>query len=286
MGHLISSRLIYRDTYQTLLPVVREARECQAITQRLLAHYWQLDPVAIVLDTPITCSSNQTKSLSAAIERLRQQEPIQYILGEAPFLGRRFRVTPAILIPRPETEALVQYIIDHHPSPGIHVLDIGTGSGCIAITLKKELCRATVHALEVDPQALRVARANALQLDAVVHFVQADILHESLPDQRWDVIVSNPPYVRLSERTRMRRCVLDYEPTKALFVPDDRPLIFYERIAALAPQHLTPGGVLYLEINEALGLGVVNLLVHAGFHSVSVKQDIHGKDRWVVGRYS
>lgn len=195
MKNDVSSKALYRQVYEDILPAVLEKQECLAITQRLLEHYFQLDPIHSILDESIHLTSSKKKLLSAAIARLKNQEPIQYVLGEAPFLGRYFQISPAVLIPRPETEALVQYIIDNNPQGGARVLDIGTGSGCIAITLQKELLQATVHALEVDPEALHIAQINAKRLSAIVQFMQADILHEPLPTQRWDIIVSNPPYV-------------------------------------------------------------------------------------------
>ena len=283
MDSLISSKLLYQKIYQVLLSAIQEKRECHAITQQLLEHYCQLDAVRIVLNESITLSPTQNKLLSAAITRLQKQEPIQYVLGKAPFLGRYFQVPPAVLIPRPETEAFVQYIINNNPQPGRRILDIGTGSGCIAITLKKELLNATIHALEVDPQALHVAQNNAQQLSAVVHWIQRDVLHDPLPNQRWDIIVSNPPYVRNSEKAQMHLRVLAYEPAQALFVPDENPLLFYDKIVGLAPQHLTPAGKLYLEINETMGTAVARLLTDTGFKEVYIKQDLHGKDRWVVG---
>lgn len=279
----MSSKALYWQVYQALLPAIQQAQECQAIAQRLLGHYFQLDPVRIALDEPITLSPAKSQLLSAAIVRLNCQEPIQYVLGEAPFLGRDFQVSPAVLIPRPETEALVQYIIDKNPQAGARVLDIGTGSGCIAITLQQALSQATVHALDVAPEALYMAQINAKRLGATVHFIQADILHERLPAQHWDIIVSNPPYVRIAEQQQMQHRVLAYEPAKALFVPDAQPLIFYEKIVALAPQYLAPAGKLYLEINEAFGAAVASLLIHAGFETVCIRQDLHGKDRWVAG---
>lgn len=283
MDSLISSKLLYQKIYQVLLSAIQEKRECHAITQQLLEHYCQLDAVRIVLNESITLSPTQNKLLSAAIKRLQKQEPIQYVLGKASFLGRYFQVTPAVLIPRPETEAFVRYIINNNPQPGRRILDIGTGSGCIAITLKKELLNATIHALEVDPQALHVAQNNAQQLSAVVHWIQRDVLHDPLPNQRWDIIVSNPPYVRNSEKAQMHLRVLAYEPAQALFVPDENPLLFYDKIVGLAPQHLTPAGKLYLEINETMGTAVARLLTDTGFKEVYIKQDLHGKDRWVVG---
>jgi release factor glutamine methyltransferase len=278
----LSSKALYWQVYQALLPAIQQARECQAITQRLLGHYFKLDPVHMVLDHPVSLSPAQRQLLSAAITRLKNQEPIQYVLGEAPFLGRDFQVSPAVLIPRSETETLVQYIIDNNPQAGTRVLDIGTGSGCIAITLQQELPQATVHALEVDPEALHIAQINAKRLGATVQFIQADILHEPLPIQRWDIIVSNPPYVCIAEQKQMQHRVLAYEPAKALFVPNEQPLIFYERIAALAPQHLAPAGKLYLEINEAFGTTIASLCINAGFEEACIGQDLHGKDRWVA----
>jgi release factor glutamine methyltransferase len=282
MKNDVSSKALYRQVYEDILPAVLEKQECLAITQRLLEHYFQLDPIHSILDESIHLTSSKKKLLSAAIARLKNQEPIQYVLGEAPFLGRYFQISPAVLIPRPETEALVQYIIDNNPQGGARVLDIGTGSGCIAITLQKELLQATVHALEVDPEALHIAQINAKRLSAIVQFMQADILHEPLPTQRWDIIVSNPPYVCIAEQKQMQRRVLAYEPAKALFVPDEQPLIFYEKIVALAPQHLAPAGKLYLEINEAFGTAIASLLINAGFEEVCIRQDLHGKDRWAA----
>jgi release factor glutamine methyltransferase len=278
-----SSKALYWQVYQALLPTIRETTECQAMTQQLLEHYLQLDSVSVIIDEPVACSPAQRQLVSAAIERLKKQEPIQYVLGEAPFLGRNFLVSPAVLIPRPETEALVQYIVDKNPQAGARVLDIGTGSGCIAITLQQELSQATVHALDVDPEALHVAKTNAQRLGATVHFMQADILQEPLPAQYWDLIVSNPPYVCIAEQKKMQHRVLAYEPAKALFVPDEQPLIFYERIVTLASRHLAPAGQLYLEINEAFGTAVANLLIRVGFETVCTGHDLHGKDRWIAG---
>jgi len=280
-----SSRALYNQVDRCLVSAIPQERERQTVTRLLLEHYCKLEVLHAVLDESIPFSPTQKKLLSAAIERLKRQEPIQYVLGKAHFLGRDFQVSPAVLIPRPETEAFVQYIIEKTPRVSTRVLDIGTGSGCIAITLQKELHQATVHALDVAPEALRIAQTNAQQLAAAVHFMQVDLLREPLPDQRWDIMVSNPPYVRIAEQKQMHPRVLDYEPAQALFVPDEKPLIFYEKMVALAPQHLTPKGKLYLEVNEALGAEVASLLVHTGFEAVYIRQDLNGKDRWVVGTW-
>ena len=282
--NVLSSKQLYRKVYQTLLPAIQSAQECQAMAQQLLHHYFRLDAAKLLLvGTPVAISPTQQQLLDKALVRLCNQEPLQYVIGVASFLGRDFQVSPAVLIPRPETEMLVKHIIDEHPQKGLQVLDLCTGSGCIAITLQQELCQATVHALDVDAAALDIAQRNAQRLGATVTYFRTDLLNTPLPDQRWDVWVSNPPYVRQSERHQMQRRVLAYEPAHALFVPDDRPLLFYERIASLAPQHLRPGGSIYLEINEALGAAVARLLTEAGFAAIRIMPDLHGKDRWVQG---
>lgn len=284
MENRVSSQALYRQVYETLLPTFQDVRECQAITKRLLAHYCQCDAMALVMGAIVAIPLPKSQLLAAALQRLKQHEPIQYVLGEAPFLGRNFQVSPAVLIPRPETEEMIQCILQENPQVGLQVLDIGTGSGCIAITLQQELQQATVHALDIDPEALNVAQANAQKLGASLHWLQTDILQDALPDRKWDIIVSNPPYVRRAEQSRMQRRVLDYEPERALFVPDEQPLLFYERIAALAPRHLVPGGRLYLEINESFGTAIAHLLTEAGFQAVRTWQDLHGRDRWVSGQ--
>ena len=285
MQGTVSCKALYEQIYQALWPAIGQARECQAIAQQLLTHYCQLDPVHKVLDTPITLTPTQTQCLHTALKRLNNHEPIQYVLGEAPFLGRTFQVNPSVLIPRPETEALVQEIINENPPKDTCVLDLGTGSGCIAITLQLALAQAKVWALDIAPAALQTARANAQRLGAQVQWLQGDLLHDPLPKQRWHLIVSNPPYVRLAERAQMHRRVLAYEPAQALFVPDERPLVFHAKIVALASQHLVPGGKLYLEINETMGDAVASLLTQAGFATVCIRQDLHDKDRWVVGTW-
>ena len=279
--HCPSGKAWYTAIYQALWPSVQDALECQTIAQRLLDYYLGVDAVQLLLDEPITITSTQQKQLSEAIQRLSNHEPLQYILGEANFFGRDFCVTPAVLIPRPETEYMVQHILEENTKPGLQVLDIGTGSGCIAITLQKELLRATVSAIDISASALRVAEENASQLDAKVQFWQADVLNTSLSDQRWDVIVSNPPYICMAEKDQIHPRILSHEPAEALFVPDERPLLFYEKIASLTLKHLVPGGSIYLEINEKFGEAVANLLTQAGLQAIAVKQDLCGKDRWV-----
>ncbi len=219
------------------------------------------------------------KPLLADFERLLTGEPIQYILGEAPFYGRSFGVTRDTLIPRNETEELVHKIIKENLKSGLRVLDLGTGTGCIPITLALELQNPEVYALDVSVQALAVARKNALQLGAKVEFLEGDLLG-SIPNLAlFDVLVSNPPYVPLRDQGEMHANVLNFEPHLALFVPDEDPLVFYRAIGVLGQQLLKNGGNLYLEIYENLADELVQLLGSQGYEQLRVHQDLNGKNR-------
>jgi len=217
------------------------------------------------------------------VSRLANNEPIQYILGETEFYGLTFKVNREVLIPRPETEELVQWISKDFKEAAISLLDIGTGSGCIAIALAKEMPLSQVFALDISEESLKVARKNA-QLNGVnIHFINEDILkvfYVDLP-ANLDLIVSNPPYVKKSEMILMHPNVLDYEPKLALFVDDSDPLIFYRAIAKLGCSQLKPGGALFFEINEALSKEVFHLLETYHYFQITVKNDIHGKPRMV-----
>ncbi|MGI9531280.1 peptide chain release factor N(5)-glutamine methyltransferase [Lutimonas sp.] len=218
----------------------------------------------------------------AALEQLKNEYPIQYILGEATFMDLRFEVNEQVLIPRPETEELVSWILeDHHTSEKINILDIGSGSGCIPISLAANLSKATVSGIDISEGAIQVARRNAQINEVPVHFHQADILSmEQLP-ATYDIIVSNPPYVRESEKAQMKNNVLHYEPSIALFVTDDDPLLFYRQIALLSLQSLNSSGRLYFEINQYLGSDLCILLEELGFEKVRLKKDIFGVDRMI-----
>ena len=217
------------------------------------------------------------------LQRLNQEEPIQYVLGHTQFFGRRFNVNSAVLIPRPETEWLVQLVIDRtQKREGMKLLDIGTGSGCLAITLALELPQCEAFGLDVSVDALAVARANAGLHQAPVQFQRCDILTEELPFDNLQVIVSNPPYVCESESAAMAKNVKAYEPHLALFVPDDDPLRFYRSIAQKARIALSPGGLLAVEINERLGAETQDEIEQAGFFDVEVHPDQHGKNRFVT----
>ena len=248
------------------------------------------------------------------ILRINRQEPIQYILGEAVFYGRKFKVDPSVLIPRPETELIVDAVLKARsrekkgltpgltpcPSPeergglsispeergGLSILDIGTGSGCIAITLSKELPNAKLYATDVSAAALMTAVENAKRNRSAVEFIRHNVLSDELQLTGVDLVVSNPPYVTLAEKARMKKNVTDYEPQEALFVPDDDPFIFYSAIARVGKKILRPGGKVIVEINERFGKDVLELFLKEGYHSVLVTKDLAGKDRVVSATIS
>ena len=209
-------------------------------------------------------------------------EPIQYVQSTARFLGRTFRVAPGVLIPRPETEELVERMLEE-VAPASRILDIGTGSGCIAVTLSKELPEAEVTAWDISGEALAIAGDNNRLLQTSVQFVQRDVLtYQPAEDEYFDVIVSNPPYVTETEKKDMEPNVLNWEPSGALFVPDSDPLRFYRRIGELGRSMLTVGGRLYFEINRAFGEAVASMLRKQGYTNVRIRKDISGNDRYVI----
>jgi release factor glutamine methyltransferase len=224
--------------------------------------------------------------LKAAFQELLQGKPIQYIIGKAPFYGREFFVNPAVLIPRNETEELVHLIIKENSSKDLRILDIGTGSGCIPITLALEMERPKVFALDISEEALKVAEQNAKSLGASLEFLKLDILMEEIPEGNLDILVSNPPYVRYSEKSMMHQNVLEHEPHLALFVFDEDPLLFYRLIASKAKKALKSGGKLYFEINEALASDIQKLLENQGYSQIRIVKDLNGKDRMAVGQFS
>lgn len=216
------------------------------------------------------------------VARLSMHEPIQYILGYADFAGLTLKVGPSVLIPRPETEELVRWIIDRE-SGNLNVLDAGTGSGCIALALKKKCPGWNVSACDISPGALLIAAENAAINDLSIDFFRADILEwtENQKTACFDLIVSNPPYVTLQESRYMNRNVLDYEPHSALFVPDSQPLMFYESILRIAKSNLVPHGRIYFEINESMGQKMQEVLFREGFANMETRKDIHGRDRMI-----
>ncbi|MEP2935065.1 MAG: peptide chain release factor N(5)-glutamine methyltransferase [Gilvibacter sp.] len=256
--------------------------EVQSFFELLAAHYLHFNRAQLILEKEALILAELLQIFKAAIDRLNNQEPIQYIIGQTEFYGLPLKVTPDTLIPRPETEELVDWIVnDTDSSDPIKVLDLCTGSGCIAIALAHAMPHASVSALDISEGALKVARDNALQVSVAVNFTSADVLKGIPFDEKFDVIVSNPPYVRELEKAKMAANVLDHEPSQALFVPDNDPLVFYRAIATFAQTHLTRTGALYLEINEYLSKETKLLLADLGFEQIEVKTDLFGKKRMI-----
>ena len=268
---------------ESLSPVV-EAGELQAMIRVICEDVFNYDQVDVALRQDHELPDFAPERIAEIIARLKRHEPLQYVVGSARFHGHRFKVTPAVLIPRPETEQLVDLIIDENPDADLKVLDMGTGSGCIAIALARALKFAQVDALDVSRDALAVARENAALLKTPgVRFFESDML-ASQPSACYDIIVSNPPYICWSERESMDRNVKDFEPGQALFVPDSDPLLYYKAIAHYASQSLEHGGKLYLEINQRFGNEVKHLLESCGLDDVRIIEDSFGHVRFAAAR--
>lgn len=262
---------------------VADPHEVQAMIRVICEDVFNYDPVDVALRQESVLPDFAQQRITDLIHRLQRHEPLQYIVGNARFHGHKFKVTPAVLIPRPETEQLVDLIVDENKESDLRVLDMGTGSGCIAISLARALKFAQVDALDVSRNALAVARANAEALQVKVRFFESDMLAPQ-PAATYDIIVSNPPYICWSERESMERNVKDYEPGQALFVPDNDPLLFYKAIVPYARQSLERGGRLYLEINQRFGAEVKRLLDEHGFDEVRIIDDSYGKVRFAAAR--
>lgn len=233
---------------------------------------------------PISGSSYQKRAVSYC-RRLTTGEPVQYVLGETGFYNCRIMVNRNVLIPRPETEELADIVIKENRGTGARIIDFGTGSGCLAIALSVNLPPAKVTALDISKGALKLAARNAVINNADVDFMHADMLAASLPELPMaGIFISNPPYVRESEKKLMRSNVLDFEPGKALFVPDNDPLRFYRAILNVSVEKLNPGGLIYFEINEVMGDAMHDLLEKFGFSEIRIIKDINGKDRFAAGR--
>ena len=252
--------------------------EARALYMLVMEVAFELTPTQVLLGKDKELSEDKQALLQNIIGRLVRKEPVQYILGQADFCGHTFHVKPGVLIPRPETQELVNLISQQHPGP-CSILDIGTGSGCIAVSLA--LMGHQVTAFDISEDALRIANDNAKMLKADVVFKKEDILHPSVSSQHWNVIVSNPPYICQKEAEGMDANVLQHEPHLALFVPDNAPLLFYRAIAAYAIEHLTPSGYLYFEINEAYPAETSSLLEQMGFYDITVYSDNFGKSRFI-----
>lgn len=273
---------------------IQDEQEIESFFFILTEYLHNLKRVDVALNPNFELSDAAIEKWNAILAELQQEKPIQYITGEAWFYGLQFEVNENTLIPRPETEELVEWILSssiiHHPS-SISILDIGTGTGCIPISLKANLPQANVSAIDVSEQALEVAKRNAASNKVDINFIQANILEvedlSQLPTPNFqlpasiDIIVSNPPYVRNLEKEEIKKNVLDYEPHLALFVEDTDALLFYRKIAQLALKNLAPNGLLFFEINQYLGIETVELLQKIGFQNIELKKDIYGNDRMI-----
>ncbi|MCK8481102.1 peptide chain release factor N(5)-glutamine methyltransferase [Psychroserpens algicola] len=274
--------------YHKELDAIYGNNEVDSFFNLLIEHYLKLDRIHLVLEPDYSITKTKEQPFFEALNRLKLEEPIQYILGETEFYGLPFKVNQHTLIPRPETEELVDWMLANHSKPNhasqLNILDIGTGTGCIAISLAKNLPNAKVHALDISEGALDLAKQNAALNDVAVKFIQDDILnlgHAELvsASHYYDIIVSNPPYVRNLEKADIQPNVLDNEPHSALFVDDENPLQFYKAICEFAQETLKTNGVLYFEINEYLGKEMLDLMATFNFKAIELKQDLFGKDR-------
>ncbi len=272
-----------RDIFHKELQAIYPLEEINSLFYILIDFHFKVSRLALVLDPDL--KREDVKLVLTHLEQLKQEQPIQYILGKTEFYGLTFKVDANVLIPRPETEALVTWIIDCVGlDKDITILDIGTGSGCIAIALAKNLPNVKVFALDVSVNALKIAKQNAEFNNVTIECIEADILSSHYAErvkalQKFDVIVSNPPYVRALEKALMKTNVLDNEPHLALFVEDDNPLIFYKAICEFAAINLNPNGKLFFEINEYLGKEMIGLVSQYDFKNIELQQDIFKKDR-------
>ena len=257
--------------------------EVKSFTSILFEHIIGLSRLKVHLNHQERIPDAKLTEFEEIIDRLKNYEPIQYIIGETEFYGLRFKVSPAVLIPRPETEELVDWVLKDYQNSRLNILDIGSGSGCIPIALAENLTHSTAEGWDISEEALTIARENAANNNVKVHFENLDILKwQTYQTQKmYDIIVSNPPYVTLSDKQSMLPNVTEYEPHLALFVPEEDPLVFYRKISDFALCHLRPGGRLYFEINEKLGDDLAILLENKSFKEVILRKDINGRDRMI-----
>lgn len=271
------------DKLQTALSGIYDGHELTAIIRTICCDMLGIDTATYYLKEAVTLTTEQGTLLQGIIDRLRQGEPLQYIEGKAPFCGMEFAVNSSVLIPRPETAELVDWIVREHATQQPRILDLGTGSGCIAIALSKQLPQATIEACDISAEALTIAKENARMNEAPVSFFTHDMLDLGTPlPHSYDILVSNPPYIRQSEAADMSIQVTEWEPHTALFVPDDDALRFYRAIAELGQtEALRPGGHIYVEINQALGKETVALFEAYGYQDVELRKDIYGNERMI-----
>lgn len=275
----------YRDLFTKTLSPIHGEGEAESFFYLILEANHQLKRIDLALQPDMEFSETEILIWNTLVEQLKLEIPIQYLLGVTSFYGLDFEVNSSVLIPRPETEELVEWILESQKSISgsdkLRILDIGTGSGCIAISLAKNIPQAQVFAIDVSQQALATAKKNAETNKVEVIFIKQNILQTDDLNQQFDVLVSNPPYVRNLEKQEIKKNVLDNEPHLALFVDDNDALIFYRKIAELAQKNLIPNGLLFFEINQYLGEETVSLLAEVGFKNIELRKDIYGNDRMI-----
>lgn len=280
-----------KNIFHAELDAIYGKDEVNSFFYLLIEHYFELERFVLALQPNLNIEKGQETILFKALSELKLHKPIQHITGTAYFMDLAFAVNEHVLIPRPETEELVRWVLDDvkEVKHFLNILDMGTGSGCIPISLDKNLLDAKVYALDVSPQALVVAEENNRTLGANVTFVKADMLslHSKTSakelDQKFDIIISNPPYVRELEKAEMQNNVIDHEPSLALFVPDEDPLKFYKAVVNFASEHLNKNGCLYLEINQYLGEETKQILQKSNFKTIELRPDMFGNDRMIKG---
>jgi release factor glutamine methyltransferase len=277
-------------SFQNALETLYDAQETGSITLMVLEELTGMSRARIKAFPEDDVPADAIEKLIAILEELKTGKPVQYILGTTEFYGLNFLVNPAVLIPRPETEELVEWVLQSGKSKvesqkSLSILDIGTGSGCIAISLKRNLLGAKVTAIDISTDALQTAKQNAVINEVEVEFIEADILQSQKlkvnGQKKIDIIVSNPPYVTLVDKLQMHQNVTGFEPHTALFVPEHDPLIFYKAIAGFAAEQLEDNGLLFFEINENYGKETVELLIDKGFINIELRQDMSGRDRMI-----
>ncbi len=273
---MTNSKVLFQGIMSQL--TLDDPAETRAIALALMRHFYHFTLTDILSEKEV-----EFRDLSPLIERLNKQEPLHYTLGEADFYGRPFGVNPFVLIPRPETELLIQEVLKTKPEAP-RILDVGTGSGCIAITLHLEIANSKVYALEVNQNALDTAKSNALKLGASLQFIQADFLGAEINLEPLDILVSNPPYITEFEKQFMKSNVLNFEPHQALFVTNEDPLLFYKAIALKGKSLLRSSGKVFVEINEKFGNEVKELFELSGYNPVKILKDLDGKDRIAVAQ--
>jgi release factor glutamine methyltransferase len=270
----------YRHLFTEELSGIYPKTEIETFFFWLIEEHLSFQRIDQILQADFKIPKEKFNQLQAAKKRLLNEEPIQYIIGKTEFYGFPFFVDQNTLIPRPETEELVEYILNEiDKNKPLQILDIGTGTGCISISLAKHLPNAIVSAIDISKEALIVSRKNAELNDVTINFIEQDILKTEKLSQKYDVIVSNPPYVRELEKVEIKNNVLENEPHLALFVDNENPLLFYKKIADLAKNHLTKNGILFFEINQYLGKETLEMLQEKGFQKSELQKDLFGNDR-------